>query len=170
MEPVIESLRIRLSSLDPGGVLGIYVFGSGARDALRPDSDIDLLMLTGRSLSLNERESLLTFLLQVSGRRATSGPARPLELTSLVLRDVVPWTYPPVCDFLYGEWLRDEYVQGRRFGFVKTNELESGGTPAAQVPFEEVMRRYPPSICTEPCSTPSPPSWRTWWATSATSS
>ena len=37
-----------------------------------------------------------------------------------------------------------------RFGFVKTNELEQGGTPAAQVPFEEVMRRYPPSIEVQP--------------------
>jgi len=33
-----------------------------------------------------------------------------------------------------------------RFGFVKSSELEQGGTASAQVPFEEVMRRYPPSI------------------------
>ena len=37
-----------------------------------------------------------------------------------------------------------------RFGFVKTGELEQGGTPAAQVPFEEVMRRYPPAIEVQP--------------------
>ncbi len=37
-----------------------------------------------------------------------------------------------------------------RFGFVKTSELEQGGTPAASVPFEEVMRRYPPSIEVQP--------------------
>jgi carboxyl-terminal processing protease len=37
-----------------------------------------------------------------------------------------------------------------RFGFVKTSELEAGGTPSAQVPFEEVMRRYPPSIEVQP--------------------
>ena len=33
-----------------------------------------------------------------------------------------------------------------RFGFVKTSELEPGGTPSAQVPFEDMMRRFPPSI------------------------
>ena len=33
-----------------------------------------------------------------------------------------------------------------RFGFVKTTELEQGGTAAGNVPFEEVMRRFPPSI------------------------
>ncbi len=37
-----------------------------------------------------------------------------------------------------------------RFGFVKSTELEPGGTPAATVAFEEVMRRYPPSIEVEP--------------------
>ncbi|WP_188836138.1 aminoglycoside adenylyltransferase domain-containing protein [Flexivirga endophytica] len=30
----------------------------------------------------------------------------------MVLDDVVPWKYPPVCDFLYGEWLRDEFIDG----------------------------------------------------------
>jgi streptomycin 3"-adenylyltransferase len=33
-------------------------------------------------------------------------------VTSIVIDDVVPWVYPPVCDFLYGEWLRDEFVGG----------------------------------------------------------
>jgi carboxyl-terminal processing protease len=37
-----------------------------------------------------------------------------------------------------------------RFGFVKNAELEQGGAPSAQVPFEEVMRRYPPSIEVQP--------------------
>jgi streptomycin 3"-adenylyltransferase len=80
---------------------------------LRPDSDIDLLLLTQRSLRHDERESLLHFLFNRSGRRAITAPGRPIELTSVVLDDVVPWTYPPVCDFLYGEWLRDEFGEGR---------------------------------------------------------
>lgn len=37
-----------------------------------------------------------------------------------------------------------------RFGFVKSAELEQGGAPAASVPFEEVMRRFPPSIEVQP--------------------
>jgi len=37
-----------------------------------------------------------------------------------------------------------------RFGFVKGAELEQGGTPAASVPFEEVMRRFPPSVEVQP--------------------
>jgi carboxyl-terminal processing protease len=37
-----------------------------------------------------------------------------------------------------------------RFGFVKSGELEQGGAASPTVPFEEVMRRYPPSVDVEP--------------------
>ena len=37
-----------------------------------------------------------------------------------------------------------------RFGFVKTAEMEPGGTPAAVVAFEDTMRRYPPSVEVQP--------------------
>ena len=37
-----------------------------------------------------------------------------------------------------------------RFGFVKTAELEPGGTPASVVAFEETMRRFPPSVEVQP--------------------
>ena len=111
-EPVVDRLAEHLDKTDPGGVLGLYLFGSSVAGGLRPSSDIDLLVVTERSLGLDERESLVEFLLKFSGRRATIEPGRPLELTSVVLADVVPWTYPPVCDFLYGEWLRTEFVEG----------------------------------------------------------
>ena len=110
VESVIVRLTEHLAEANPGDVLGVFLFGSWAMGGLRPDSDIDVLVLTRRSLSVCERRDLVAFLLQFSGRRATVTPGRPLELTSLVLEDVVPWTYPPVCDFLYGEWLRDQYL------------------------------------------------------------
>jgi carboxyl-terminal processing protease len=37
-----------------------------------------------------------------------------------------------------------------RFGFVKTSELEQGGTPGNVVAFEETMRRFPPSVDVDP--------------------
>lgn len=92
VEPVVTALLDRLERTDPGGVLGVYLFGSSAVGALRPDSDIDVLVLTRRPLSQGERQGLLEFLLQHSGRRASVAPGRPLELTSLVVDDVVPWT------------------------------------------------------------------------------
>ena len=112
VEPVVGTLTGHLERTDPGGVVGVYLFGSSAVGALRPDSDIDVLVLTRRSLSRGERKGLLAFLLQFSGRRASVAPGRPLELTSLVVDDVVPWTYPPVCDLLYGEWLRNAFLAG----------------------------------------------------------
>jgi aminoglycoside 9-adenylyltransferase len=110
VDPVIGRLHGYLQKTDPGGVLGVYLFGSSALGCLRPTSDIDVLVLTQRSLSRDERQSLTAFLLQFSGSRGTVAPGRPLEVTSLVLEDVVPWRYPPVCDFLYGEWLRPEFL------------------------------------------------------------
>jgi predicted nucleotidyltransferase len=113
VESVIERLCGRLNRTGPGGVLSVSLFGSSAVGGLRPNSDIDVLVLTQRSLSRCERQDLVEFLLRFSGRRVTVAPGRPLEVTALILDDVVPWTYPPVCDFLYGEWLRDEFLTGR---------------------------------------------------------
>jgi predicted nucleotidyltransferase len=113
VEPCIEQLLGHLRLADPGGVLGAYLFGSSAVGGLRPQSDIDVLVVIGRSLSRLERRRLVDLLLKLSGRGATASPGRPLELTALVLDDVVPWTYPPICDFLFGEWMRDDVLNGR---------------------------------------------------------
>lgn len=46
-------------------------------------------------------------LLPISGRRVVDD-WRPIELTVVVQSEVRPWRYPPLCDFLFGEWLRAE--------------------------------------------------------------
>jgi streptomycin 3"-adenylyltransferase len=43
--------------------------------------------------------------LPISGWRAG---ARSIELIVVVQSEVRPWRYPPTCDFLYGDWLREE--------------------------------------------------------------
>jgi len=113
VQPVVRLLTRHLNQSNPGRLLGLYLFGSSVVGGLRPDSDVDLLAVTERSLSPDERRDLVATLLQISGRRASVTPGRPLELTSVVHGDVVAWTYPPVCDFLYGEWLRDELLAGQ---------------------------------------------------------
>lgn len=102
-----------LTGKDLGGVVSIALTGSSAHGGLRPDSDLDLLAITRRSLSVPERRLMVDQVLQVSGSRATLTPGRPIELTSLSLADVVPWSYPATCDFLYGEWMRPDYLVGR---------------------------------------------------------
>jgi predicted nucleotidyltransferase len=92
--------------------MAMYVTGSAAMAGLRPDSDIDIVLVTERSLTRADRLSLLGFLLGVSNSGTVGEPGRPLEVTSVVVSDVATWTYPPMCDFLYGEWLRDRFESG----------------------------------------------------------
>jgi streptomycin 3"-adenylyltransferase len=93
-------------------VLGAYLHGSAVMGGLRPTSDVDVLIVLRRPMSSDERAATVEGLLQVSGRRARRGPARPVELTMVVQSDVRPWRYPPSVDFQYGEWLRDACEAG----------------------------------------------------------
>ncbi|MBM9463094.1 DUF4111 domain-containing protein [Aeromicrobium sp. YIM 150415] len=111
--PVIDHVRRH----DPGTVAGFYLYGS-AISRLRPDSDVDLLLLTRRSLTADERANLITLLLAHSGwpghaeRFPEAADRRPLEFTSLVLDDIVPLLEWPSRDFQYGEWKRAELIDG----------------------------------------------------------
>ncbi|MDY0816424.1 aminoglycoside adenylyltransferase domain-containing protein [Kitasatospora purpeofusca] len=108
-------------------VVGVYLHGSAVLGGLRPASDLDVLLVARRSPAERERSALLGGLLGISGTGAgdatTDGAgagagdgsadgARPVELAVVVQSDIRPWRYPPVCDFLYGEWLRAEYEAG----------------------------------------------------------
>ena len=57
-------------------------------------------------LARPERQALVDGLLPISGSRAG---ARSIELTVVVQPEVRPWRYPPTGDFLYGDWLRDDF-------------------------------------------------------------
>ncbi|MCI4062593.1 aminoglycoside adenylyltransferase family protein [Micromonospora sp. R77] len=87
-------------------VIGSYLHGSSVLGGLRPASDVDVLVVTRRGLDDQERRSLLDGLLAISGSR---NQARPVELTVVVQSEVRPWRFPPTGDFLYGEWLRDDF-------------------------------------------------------------
>ena len=53
----------------------VYLLGSGARDALRPDSDLDLALLlaNGKAMSVGERVQLAVDLEVVAGRTVDIG-------------------------------------------------------------------------------------------------
>ncbi|GAA4030450.1 aminoglycoside adenylyltransferase family protein [Allokutzneria multivorans] len=86
-------------------VIGAYLHGSGVLGGVKPASDVDVLVVTRRSMDDRERRALLDGLLSARG-------ARPVELTVVVQSGIRPWRYPPACDFLYGEWLRAEFEAG----------------------------------------------------------
>jgi predicted nucleotidyltransferase len=58
-----------LSALRSHGVVEAYLFGSVARGAERPDSDIDLLVSFGQPTSLFKQFDLVDELSRLSGRK-----------------------------------------------------------------------------------------------------
>jgi streptomycin 3"-adenylyltransferase len=92
--------------------LAAYLYGSAVAGGLRPRSDLDVLAVSRRPTTLAEKRALIDGLMPISGRRATAGPARSLEVTVVVQSDVRPWHYPPSLDFQYGDWFRGDYESG----------------------------------------------------------
>ena len=82
------------------------------RGTLRPTSDLDILAVVNRATTADERRAVVERLLQISGRAAASGPARPVELTIVQQSEVRPWRPGPVVDLVYGEWLRPAFEKG----------------------------------------------------------
>lgn len=119
MEALLAPVLSYLDECRPGDLVGAYLYGSAATAGLRPDSDVDLLVLTRTPLSESERASLVSMLLSVSGWRGHAAQfpevadRRPLELTSLVVADVAPLPQTPRRDFQFGEWLRAELLDGQ---------------------------------------------------------
>ncbi|UYG04526.1 aminoglycoside adenylyltransferase family protein [Halomonas sp. LR3S48] len=94
-------------------VVGVYLFGSALRGGLRPNSDVDVLAVISQPPDDPVRRRLVEALMAVSGSPANDGSPRPLEVTLLCRESLVPWRYPPRSELVYGEWLRDEFAQGR---------------------------------------------------------
>ncbi|MER5741329.1 MULTISPECIES: aminoglycoside adenylyltransferase family protein [unclassified Streptomyces] len=105
-------VRLVRETLGDPAVRAACLHGSAVLGGLRPTSDVDVLVVLDRPTTGAERRALTDALLAVSGARAYEGPARPVELSLVVHDRVRPWRYPPVCEYLYGEWLRDDFEAG----------------------------------------------------------
>lgn len=92
-------------------VLGMYLYGSATMNRLRPDSDIDILIITNQELSTSIRADLTKQLLNISGSVGCI-EKRPLEVTIVNQSDLIPLQFPPKCQYMYGEWLRKEIEAG----------------------------------------------------------
>jgi predicted nucleotidyltransferase len=96
-------------------LLAVYLHGSAATSALRPQSDVDLLVVTGRPMPGGLRRDLLAALLRISGRYPIeTGAPHCLEVMVFATDDLATATYPISCEFIYGEWLRGEFEAGVR--------------------------------------------------------
>ena len=102
--------------IPPDVIVGIYLYGSAIAGGLRPDSDLDLAVLTVRRLTDREKVALIAAIRPLSRRSLRPHDWRPLEVTVLARPRVQPWRYPPSFEVQYGEWLTDaelgEQVRG----------------------------------------------------------
>ena len=92
-------------------LLGVYLYGSATLGGLQKYSDIDLLVVSNRSTTHEEKTKLFTALLQISGVYMKSTKS-PIEMTIVNKVEINPWHYPPNCDFQYGDWLREQFESG----------------------------------------------------------
>jgi|SRR5690554_145134 Predicted nucleotidyltransferases len=93
-------------------IIGIYLFGSAVVGGLKRDSDVDILVAVSDPPTFEQRKALVSQLMSVSGAIGNPQAIRPLELTVMTVSDVVPWQFPPRAEFVYGEWLREEFEAG----------------------------------------------------------
>jgi predicted nucleotidyltransferase len=108
-EPIhaqVERLQRLFRSLLAGDRIGVYLHGSLAMGCFNPErSDIDLLVITRRGMTVDEKRHAAETLLAVS-----SDP-RPVEISVMRETDLRPWRHPAPYDFHYGEGAWRERLQ-----------------------------------------------------------
>ena len=108
-EAAVDAIRRALADAE---IVGLYLYGSAVAGGLRPDSDLDLFVVTDRRLTTDEKARIVAGLLPVSGRKTRPPEWRPLEVTVVAQPKVRPWHYPPRVELQFGEWLRDSFLSG----------------------------------------------------------
>jgi len=87
-------------------LIGIYLHGSLAMSCFNPDrSDIDLLVVTARGMSIETKRLAVQLLL-----RSSMAP-NPIEISFLVEQQMHPFEHPLPFDLHYGESHREQYRQ-----------------------------------------------------------
>ncbi|WP_144512953.1 aminoglycoside adenylyltransferase domain-containing protein [Bacillus sp. FJAT-22090] len=91
-------------------LIGFYIHGSLAMGGFNPSkSDIDILVVTTDSLSMEIKKRLLKLFLECSNNPF------PAEVTFLNEGQLKEWKYPTPFDFHYSEHWRKKYEEGAAF-------------------------------------------------------
>lgn len=93
-------------------LIGIYLYGSAILGGLHINSDVDILVIINQELTEATRNELTKRLMVISGKIGCKNLKRTLEVTVINQNDIVPWQFPPKCEFMYGEWLREQIETG----------------------------------------------------------
>ncbi|OFW73369.1 MAG: hypothetical protein A2Y55_12045 [Actinobacteria bacterium RBG_16_68_12] len=123
-ETQIELLVKGVRDVLRGDLVGAYLHGSAVLGGFRPDSDIDVIVVSRRRTTADEKRRLTDLLLSISGRRASLRPGRPIELDIVVESEIRPWRYPPRFDFHYSELLRERFESGKLEPWTSTTNRD----------------------------------------------
>jgi predicted nucleotidyltransferase len=95
-------------------LVGVYLHGSLVLGCFNPQrSDIDVIGVTRRAITSEERNALGVLMLRSSGQKERPRQAPyPLEMTLLTEEQLRPWRYPTPFDFHYGESQRRRFTAG----------------------------------------------------------
>lgn len=93
-------------------LVAAYLYGSAVAGGLRPNSDVDLMLVVDRPIPDQTRPRFLAELMRISGVPDCSDPRRPLELIVFNATDLESISYPVRSEFVYGEWLRSAFESG----------------------------------------------------------
>jgi streptomycin 3"-adenylyltransferase len=105
---VCSTIQGHLSS----SLQAIHLFGSAVDSSLKPHSDIDLFVTTSGNLGESTRNELMLALLEHSAPPGSSASLRALEVTVVRHSDIYPWKYPAYRQMQFGEWLREDIING----------------------------------------------------------
>lgn len=93
-------------------LIGVYLHGSLVLGCFNPArSDVDVLVVTERPMSRDEKNIVASILLGASGDW-TPGSPRPLEISFLSRHDLDPWRHPTPYDLHFGERWRPAFEEG----------------------------------------------------------
>ncbi len=94
----VERCVASVQALLADALIGVYLHGSLAMGCFNPTgSDLDLLVVTRRGLSLTAKRDLAELLLRISAA------PHPIEISFLAWAQLHPWRYPTPFDFHYSE-------------------------------------------------------------------
>ncbi|WP_404457153.1 aminoglycoside nucleotidyltransferase ANT(9) [Oceanobacillus kapialis] len=157
----MQALKI-VEELLGSSIVGVYLFGSAVKGGLRINSDVDVLVVVNHRLSEVNRKNLTDRLMLISGKIGNKDSVRPLEVTFINHKDAIPWQYPPRNEFIYGEWLRDDFEKGQIqessydpdlaivLAQARKNSVSLFGPPAsdilAPVPITDIRRAIKESL------------------------
>ena len=101
----ITNLQENISEIISEGLIGIYIHGSLAMGGFNTSSsDIDLLVVTKESLTVETKRKLGKLFLKYSGSPF------PIEISFLNTQQLKVWQHPCPFDFHYSEFWRERYA------------------------------------------------------------